>query len=1335
MPQAIPAAIYWAATALGYSQTIAAVAALVAAAAVTTYEQQEARRKAREQYNDNLEDRKVMFKSAVAPRRITYGRDRVSGPLKLFETSGDKGQYLHLVVELGEAGQYGYDAIEFVYFNTEPVAPADPDRFVRGGFPYRARTGAGVQGGTSNASGVFTLPRAATKVTHITQAEGDGSQTELTGWTHVAGTATISGLPPSAPMTVDYQYDDGKALCRIGKHLGEPGQQADADLVADDIGWTTRHRGDHTCYLALRLEFDEDVFGQTNVPNVSADVRGRKVYDPRRNRMPSFNMEGSVPGGTLPTGWQATGFSGSGLTQQVVGKGIDKQTGFVWVDWRVAGVATATGSVSLLMPGTASLPAASNGQAWASRVTLQVSAGGFTFGSTSRVRLNSYDASTTAATFAFQAITTDTLTDIPAVFDCAGTIAQAGANRVGLGIRLDVNAGQTYECTIRVLAPMLWGGVIASTQDPIAWSENAVLCTADYLRDGIYGMGASALEVPDSEVIAGANISDEIVQISSNGVVTQKQYTVNGTYDCKQDRRQVLDNFERAMAGKITWVQGRWLISPGAYRQPSITIDESCIGAGKVTIAPRNTRSALFNAVRATYRSRQAGYVERSAPMITNAYYESQDGGQRLIRDLPLEFVNDGTRAMRLAKIELERERQAMRISLPCNLRAYDAMPSRTVALDLARYGWADKVCEVRARTQSSTGELSYELQETAPEVYDWNFGQPTDEDVSPNTNLPNPFVPPPALTGLAAVSGTAQLQKQSDGTLLTRALVSWTASSDVYVRAGGRIELHWRAAGATAWQPTPPVDGDATSAYIGPLTDGSIITIRARAVNQSGRGSDYTYLSHQVVGKTAAPSNVTGLTAAAITGAIRISWARPADADYRRTELRLGDDWLTGTPLFSGNATEYLWAWPARGDYTIRARHVDTSGNDSTSSAVLSITVGDSILIRGSGLDLEVGGGNMLLFSSFERDSDSNGRADGWNLSIGTPGDAGRVHTTSRPPGLAGGTGFAQKLDIAAATTAAESVLTSQGYIGIRPGANYSATAWCSSNRSGANGPYLEIRWLDATDALIGTATSARYAPANTVQRLRVTAVSPAGASRVRIALRGTNNTGASVTWDDVKFEAGDTPTAWSANPADALAKIWRQAADPGDGALDGDEWFDSDDKNKHYLREGGTWISVRDTDITAALVAASNAQDTADGKITSFYQTNPPSSGVASIGDLWFDTNDGNRQYRWSGSAWVISTDTRVGQALNDAATAQSTADGKVTTYFAATAPFATALGDLWFRTTDGRMLRWNGSSWVVQSTIGDGDVDTDLLDDIAVSEDLVLFDADGVTHTTYT
>jgi hypothetical protein len=88
-----------------------------------------------------------------------------------------------------------------------------------------------------------------------------------------------------------------------------------------------------------------------------------------------------------------------------------------------------------------------------------------------------------------------------------------------------------------------------------------------------------------------------------------------------------------------------------------------------------------------------------------------------------------------------------------------------------------------------------------------------------------------------------------------------------------------------------------------------------------------------------------------------------------------------------------------------------------------------------------------------------------------------------------------------------------------------------------------------------------------------------------------------------------------------------------------EGDIWFDTDDGNKQYYYTGTAWVSVQDTAIAAAQSAATAAQTTADGKNKIYRQGTTP-TGTFSVGDLWFNTSNDNSISRWDGSSWVANT-----------------------------------------------------------------------------------------------
>jgi hypothetical protein len=114
--------------------------------------------------------------------------------------------------------------------------------------------------------------------------------------------------------------------------------------------------------------------------------------------------------------------------------------------------------------------------------------------------------------------------------------------------------------------------------------------------------------------------------------------------------------------------------------------------------------------------------------------------------------------------------------------------------------------------------------------------------------------------------------------------------------------------------------------------------------------------------------------------------------------------------------------------------------------------------------------------------------------------------------------------------------------------------------------------------------------------------------------------------------------PVNTTLNSVATKITTWYQTAAPV-GANTGDLWLDTDDGNKLYRYNGATWVLSQDTQIQSALTQAGTAQATADRKVQIFAQTSAPTNPGSNIGvgDWWYDTDDGNKAYTWSGSAWV--------------------------------------------------------------------------------------------------
>ena len=493
----------------------------------------------------------------------------------------------------------------------------------------------------------------------------------------------------------------------------------------------------------------------------------------------------------------------------------------------------------------------------------------------------------------------------------------------------------------------------------VAWSDNVQIVIADWLKRP-EGLGASVAEVPSAETTAGANICDELIELNVLGTATQRRYTFNGSFTSDQSPLEVRDELLQAMAGACVWVQGRWLTRPGAFRTPGKIITDASLAGDGVTIIPKASRSELFNAVRATYRDPSKAWEEVQAPMVQNAMYKAADGGVLRVRNIQLVSAMDHWRAQRLAKIELERGRQALSVQISTNLSAYNISPTDNATLKLARYGWGEgKYFEVLERSFTGEGDIGYALRETAAGVWEWAYGEATIVDLAPDTALPNPYLALPALTGLAVASGTAHLLRSGDGSIITRAYVSWNQSTNAFVLDGGSIDLQWRLSSVPAWQSKGGLDGDAVSSYVSPVEDGSAVIFRVRQVNGIGRASPWAYETHEVVGKIAPPSTVTGFTAGTVAqGVIPWTWAACPDIDYSYTEIRTANaNWGSDSvqPLFRGKAQRWPEFVTAVGTYTRYAKHFDTSGNQSAAAATAAAVVDAAGLVQTGSFQLRL--------------------------------------------------------------------------------------------------------------------------------------------------------------------------------------------------------------------------------------------------------------------------------------------------------------------------------------------------------------------------------------------
>lgn len=480
-------------------------------------------------------------------------------------------------------------------------------------------------------------------------------------------------------------------------------------------------------------------------------------------------------------------------------------------------------------------------------------------------------------------------------------------------------------------------------------STNPALILHDYITNPWFGMNIPASQIDVDSFKDAADICDELIELADGSF--QKRYEINTHFGADQSPLSVLREMTEAMAGRLSYVEGKLRVLAGKGRQPVMEITEDMI-LGEVSITSKTPRDDAYNSVRGTFVSAERFYTEDDFTPVENAYYLAEDNGIRVEEDVTFNMTTNETAVRRLAKIMLESSRQGIAVDFTATMAAYEALPGEWVSLTLPRYGWESKVFEVaRATLQISSDEngaavfsVQLSLHETIGAIYDWNKGEETVGDPSPDTNLPDPYaVEPP--TGLTLASGTEHLYLRSDGTVFARMRLAWTLAQDTFVINGGRYEIQYKQSLSGSWQPSSPVAGDSDSAYILDVQDGVYYDARVRAVNSVGSRSEWAEAyGHLVVGKTAPPSNVQGFACAIEDRSVRLEWRPVTDLDVREYEIRWGaisQSWAdVPDSAVRLKATSFLLRNPSAGSIRFFLSAVDTSGNMSVTPAVADLIV-----------------------------------------------------------------------------------------------------------------------------------------------------------------------------------------------------------------------------------------------------------------------------------------------------------------------------------------------------------------------------------------------------------
>ena len=431
------------------------------------------------------------------------------------------------------------------------------------------------------------------------------------------------------------------------------------------------------------------------------------------------------------------------------------------------------------------------------------------------------------------------------------------------------------------------------------WSDNPALAVLDYLTDTTYGLKCTQEEVHLSTNAGGfmsaANTCEQSVTLSNN-VSTQERFTVNGFTDFSSEGEGILDGLLSSMAGRMTYVNGKFNVFAGAVQTPSLTITDDDI-LRPVKIATNPNAGNLFNQVKPIYVSAARDYVTQDAPVFSDSTALANDtpsgessANYKKIMELQLPFTVTDSMAQRLGKIALKHQRETTSVVVTTDLKFMRLQPNDWVYLTNERLEYNQKVFEVlstnmelissETRDQESVQVLAtrLELKEINNAVFDFatnEYNDPIDEGGNPGDGDYSVGVPTSlTLTQRGAIDGPADK---------SHILVNWT---NVAADTIAGTQVVYKLNTDSDYTGMIPATKLQDSTIIPGVVTGQTYNVKARHVDINGNFSDYTAVQNITITNTASPDDPTNLSATSRPVRIFVSWTNPSNTNLRSIKV-----------------------------------------------------------------------------------------------------------------------------------------------------------------------------------------------------------------------------------------------------------------------------------------------------------------------------------------------------------------------------------------------------------------------------------------------------------------
>ena len=411
-------------------------------------------------------------------------------------------------------------------------------------------------------------------------------------------------------------------------------------------------------------------------------------------------------------------------------------------------------------------------------------------------------------------------------------------------------------------------------------------------------------------VVTGTGISgtvtvtrrlQNIITLSSaqsigNGVTltfSEGAYTANGISNMSASGQSVIEGLLSSCAGKLSYIDGKFVMFAGASVTPDMTITDDNLLA-PVTITTKQSSGESYNTVKAVYVDANTNYVATDSPVFTNSTFLSADtpsgessANYRKTLEIQLPFTDTSSMAQRLQKTALLHHRKEVTLSVLCNIGYMQLQPFDWVYLTNERLGYTNKTFEVLSTNLEVIGDAdapvlatALALKEIDASVYSFaqsDYTNPVDEGTSVATGSFSVTAP----TSFAVANPVVVVEQATTNISMN---TSWTNNPSDEIQG---TEIKYGTSSGT-YTESQIVGKGVTSLKITNLLQNQTYYFAARHFSGNNVFSDLTSEVSKASGATTtAPSVPTNLDASDGSPlAVKVSWTNPNNSDLSSVKI-----------------------------------------------------------------------------------------------------------------------------------------------------------------------------------------------------------------------------------------------------------------------------------------------------------------------------------------------------------------------------------------------------------------------------------------------------------------